>query len=471
MVSTPGRRSLGRAPPSHKSSRHESPGNPVASAAGERGRVVGDAPPRLSAGEAAAVDADDHRRAMYRPCSIRLAPEDMEVEGSGHSRRMGASRSSTTSCSTCAGPSASSSRSATCSRRPTSSRRSTTRRAPRAGSRTATSTPRSCSGCARPRARSARCCRSTRYAMEALDLGGYDLVISSSSAWAHGVIADEHAVHVCYCHNPFRYAWNARETTLAPRSPLGRAALGVVFQRWRQWDWIAAQRVDRYVANSETTRRRIGRYFGRDADRRPPAGRDSTASRPARGGRRLRRAHRAHAAQAHRGRGRGVQPPAPAADRRRRRARRAAAAAPGRPDGALRRAASATRAPRSCSPGRRALVVTATEEFGIAAVEAQAAGRPVIALAEGGVRETVVEGETGTFYERADARRAVGGRRALRRRRGRPGGVRRATPSASTSPTSATGCARVVAEAPAAERAPRRAPPAPAPRGLAPSPA
>jgi glycosyltransferase involved in cell wall biosynthesis len=52
--------------------------------------------------------------------------------------------------------------------------------------------------------------------------------------------------------------------------------------------------------------------------------------------------------------------------------------------------------------GARALVVTATEEFGIAAVEAQAAGRPVIALAAGGVRETVVAGETGTFYDRPD---------------------------------------------------------------------
>jgi glycosyltransferase involved in cell wall biosynthesis len=50
----------------------------------------------------------------------------------------------------------------------------------------------------------------------------------------------------------------------------------------------------------------------------------------------------------------------------------------------------------------RALVVTATEEFGIAAVEAQAAGRPVIALADGGVCETVVEGETGTFYTRPE---------------------------------------------------------------------
>jgi glycosyltransferase involved in cell wall biosynthesis len=50
----------------------------------------------------------------------------------------------------------------------------------------------------------------------------------------------------------------------------------------------------------------------------------------------------------------------------------------------------------------KALVVTATEEFGIAAVEAQAAGRPVIALREGGVRETVVEGETGVFFDRPE---------------------------------------------------------------------
>src|SRR3954470_9662622 len=104
------------------------------------------------------------------------------------------------------------------------------------------------------------------YAMEALDLSRYDLVLSSSSAWAHGVLPSEDAVHVCYCHNPFRYAWNAREATLRAHGPIVRAGLGAVLQRWRQWDWIAAQRVDRYVANSETTRRRIARYFTRDAD-------------------------------------------------------------------------------------------------------------------------------------------------------------------------------------------------------------
>ncbi len=104
------------------------------------------------------------------------------------------------------------------------------------------------------------------YAIEALDLRGYDLIVSSSSAWAHGVIPDEDATHVCYCHNPFRYAWNARDETLAGHNAVVRAGLSVIFQRWRQWDWIAAQRVDTYVANSETTRRRLNRYFNRDAE-------------------------------------------------------------------------------------------------------------------------------------------------------------------------------------------------------------
>src|SRR4051794_41252803 len=111
------------------------------------------------------------------------------------------------------------------------------------------------------------------YAMEALDLAGYDLVLSSSSAWAHGVLPSEDAVHVCYCHNPFRYAWSAREGTLRSHGPVVRAALGAVFQRWRQWDWIAAQRVDRYIANSETPRRRAPRHLTREPDRVYPVSR------------------------------------------------------------------------------------------------------------------------------------------------------------------------------------------------------
>src|SRR4051812_25775708 len=103
------------------------------------------------------------------------------------------------------------------------------------------------------------------HAIESLDLRGYEIVISSSSAWAHGVLVDPGAVHVCYCHNPFRYAWSEREATLAARNPLTRPALRVLLSRWRQWDWIPAQRVDRYVAHSAVPAARIRRYFGREA--------------------------------------------------------------------------------------------------------------------------------------------------------------------------------------------------------------
>lgn len=236
------------------------------------------------------------------------------------------------------------------------------------------------------------------YAMEALDLSGYDVVVSSSSAWAHGVLVDPGAVHVSYCHNPFRYAWNAREATLSARDPITRAALGVILSRWRQWDTTAAQRVDRYVANSETTRLRIGRYFNRDATvLHPPVETSRFTPRADVGDayvvlselmshKRIDLAVRAFTRL-----GRPLMVVGNGPDARR-----------------LRRLAG----PNVTFTGRvsdreaaellercRALVVTATEEFGIAAVEAQAAGRPVIALREGGVRETVLDGITGAFFE------------------------------------------------------------------------
>ncbi len=94
-------------------------------------------------------------------------------------------------------------------------------------------------------------------AIESFDLTGYDLVLSSSSAWAHAVLPAEGAVHVSYCYNPFRYAWNDRDRTLASRrEPVSRAVLAGLFRRWRQWDWIAAQRVDRYLAISSARPRR-----------------------------------------------------------------------------------------------------------------------------------------------------------------------------------------------------------------------
>jgi len=234
-------------------------------------------------------------------------------------------------------------------------------------------------------------------AIESFDLSDYDLVVSSSSAWAHAVLCDEHSVHVSYCHNPFRYAWNDRDRTLAVRrNPVTRAFLRGAFRRWRQWDWIAAQRTDRYVANSRTTQARIRAYFGREAAVvYPPV--DTSRFSPARVGdyyvvvselMRHKQIESAIGAFNALGLPLLVVGDGPEARRLRREAgpkiRFTGRLSDAEVAGILQRA--------------RALIVTSVEEFGIAAVESQAAGRPVIAKRGGGALETILDGVTGCFW-------------------------------------------------------------------------
>jgi glycosyltransferase involved in cell wall biosynthesis len=238
-------------------------------------------------------------------------------------------------------------------------------------------------------------------AIESLDMRGYEVVISSSSAWAHGVLVEPEAVHVCYCHNPFRYAWSAREETLAPRAAATRIPLRILLSRWRQWDWIAAQRVDRYVANSAVTAARIKRYFGRDATvlhppvelarfRPGPVGEHYLVVSELMAHKRIDVAVRAFNALR--------RPLVVVGDgpelRRLRRLAGPTVSFAGRVGDT--RVAELLR-------GARAVVVTAAEEFGIAAVEALASGRPVVAVRAGGVLESVEEGVTGAFYDGDDA--------------------------------------------------------------------
>lgn len=234
-------------------------------------------------------------------------------------------------------------------------------------------------------------------AIESFDLSGYDLVVSSSSAWAHAVLCDERTVHVSYCHNPFRYAWNDRDSTLARRrNPVTRTVLRAAFRRWRQWDRIAAQRTNRYVANSSVTQARIRAYFGREAAIvHPPV--DTRRFSPGPVGdyylvvselmshKQIDVAIRAFNTLS---RPLVIVGDGPAAGRMRR-----IAGPTVRFVGRL----SDAEVARTIQ-GARAMVVTAVEEFGIAAVESQAAGRPVIARRGGGALETVVEGVTGCFW-------------------------------------------------------------------------
>ncbi len=234
-------------------------------------------------------------------------------------------------------------------------------------------------------------------AIESFDLYDYDLVVSSSSAWAHAVLCDEHTVHVSYCHNPFRYAWNDRDQTLARvRNPILRTALRGGFRRWRQWDWIAAQRTDRYVANSRTTQARIRAYFGREASVVYPPVNTARFSPGSVG------AHYAIVSELmpHKRIDLAIAAfnslrlplivigDGPDARRLRREAGPTISFTGRLPDTTV----------AEILQGARALIVTAVEEFGIAAVESQAAGRPVIARKGGGALETIVDGVTGCWW-------------------------------------------------------------------------
>jgi glycosyltransferase involved in cell wall biosynthesis len=246
------------------------------------------------------------------------------------------------------------------------------------------------------------------WAIERLELPPSQIVITSSSAFAHGVHAPSGAVHVCYCHAPFRYAWYEQGRALAETPPPLRPLLHAELRRIRRWDLRASRRVDVYVANARLTQERIRRYYGRDAAIvHPPVETERFA--PGEPGEALLVVSEVV-------RHKQLEVALEAA----RRARVPIRVAGSGPDYSALSAAY----PEVEFLGRlsdeelarvyasaRALVVPATEEFGIVAVEAQASGRPVIAAAGGGALETVLDGQTGLLAQPGDAeafRQAIG---------------------------------------------------------------
>jgi glycosyltransferase involved in cell wall biosynthesis len=108
-------------------------------------------------------------------------------------------------------------------------------------------------------------------AMESLDLRGYDLVLSSSSAFGKGVIVKPGTLHICYCHTPMRWCWNYYE--YVEREQLGRMARSILpsLITWlRVWDQMSAMRVDHFIANSPVIAERIEKYYRRDSVVIPP---------------------------------------------------------------------------------------------------------------------------------------------------------------------------------------------------------
>jgi glycosyltransferase involved in cell wall biosynthesis len=239
-------------------------------------------------------------------------------------------------------------------------------------------------------------------AVERLPVGDHDLLVSSSSAWAHGVRPRPGAVHVCYCHSPFRYAWFERERALAECPRPARPLLKLALDRIRAWDLKASERVTHYVANSIGTQERIAELYGRESTViHPPVAVDRFAAGTPEDfllfvGQIVphKRVEVAIEAALRAGRPIRIVGAGPDLDR--------LEATYDRPDVSFLGAVSDAELANlyaSCL----ALLVPNIEEFGIAAVEAQAAGRPVVAVNRGGVRETVLDGVTGVLVDAEDA--------------------------------------------------------------------
>ena len=234
-------------------------------------------------------------------------------------------------------------------------------------------------------------------ALEQLDLRAYDLVVSSESGPAKGVITRADAAHVCYCHSPMRYIWDFYQDYVENAGWLTRAAMRPLFSRLRLWDVASAGRVDRVVANSRTVARRVARWWRREAAVvHPPVDVAQYGLSRERG-----------EAYLCLGQHVGYKRTDLAVQACTRTGRRLVVAGEGEETARLRAMAG----PSVSFVGRvndaeaarlygtsRALIFPGEEDFGMVPVEAQATGCPVVAYGRGGALETVRDGETGLFF-------------------------------------------------------------------------
>jgi glycosyltransferase involved in cell wall biosynthesis len=252
-------------------------------------------------------------------------------------------------------------------------------------------------------------------AVEQFDLSGYDLIISSESGPAKGVIVREDSVHLCYCHSPMRYIWNKYAEQVRGSPAMLSWPMRLSAHYLRLVDYASAARVDQFVANSTAVARRIEKYYRRtsrvifppvdvsafalaeEEDYYLYCGQLTPYKRPD------------LAVDCFNGLGLPLR-----------------VIGDGEMRGTLKRRAK----PNIQFLGRvgddelrhnlarcRALVFPGEEDFGIVPVEAMASGRPVIAYGRGGVLDTVVDGVTGVFFKEPSVEALAGAVRRYQSRR------------------------------------------------------
>ena len=238
-------------------------------------------------------------------------------------------------------------------------------------------------------------------AFESFDLSEFDVVISNSSAFCKGVVTSPGTLHICYCLTPMRWVWNYHAYVGRERlSAAARFVLPAAISQLRAWDVATAQNVDRFLAISRAVAARIRKYYRRDATViYPPVNTEGFTPQPEHVGEyylivsRLipyKRIDLAVDAFTRMGLPLKI------------------VGSGGRDEAALRsRAGPSVQFVGRVSDAElkelyarcQALVFPGEEDFGIAPLEANASGRPIIAYAGGGALDTVVDGQTGVLFQ------------------------------------------------------------------------
>ena len=235
-------------------------------------------------------------------------------------------------------------------------------------------------------------------AWESLDLMEYDLIISSCSSCAKGVLTRPDAIHICYCHTPIRYIWDMYYEYMKSSGLIKSLAMKMVIPKLRLWDYLATQRVDFFVSNSAYVSQRIKKYYRRDSkviypgchiNEYPLAMQD--------GGYYLIVSRFVHYKR--------IDLAVMACNKL---GKRLIIVGKGDEEKKLKKIAGPTVEFKGFLSdteianlylNAKAFIFPGDEDFGITPVEAQSAGVPVLAYGHGGALETVLDGKTGLFFK------------------------------------------------------------------------
>lgn len=234
-------------------------------------------------------------------------------------------------------------------------------------------------------------------ALEQLDLSDYDLIISSESGPAKGVVTRPDALHVCYCHSPMRYIWDMYHDYLNNAGKFIRIIFPVLAHWLRVWDRVSADRVDVFIANSNFIKSRIAKYYRRESHVVfPPVNTEKFSCHEPRQNYYLWLGQLV-----------GYKRPDLMVDAFNQLGLPLIVIGEGEMLEPLRRKArqnikflgrQSFPVVKKYLEQCKALVFPGTEDFGIVPVEAMAAGAPIIAYARGGALDTVVDGKTGIYF-------------------------------------------------------------------------